>query len=430
MRKNVYICGRKLEKRIRNMIRILINRLGRIRGAEIEVKPFMVFTGDSGLGKSYTAFLVDHVHQCIAGKRTVKFIREHLQQITSEKNPRVDFAFTLGDFRSWMEQDAERHLRYLTGNGALRLSVGYELGLPDDMEFRFSFSDNGDPAYCRYTFNGETNSYPKDFFDWPKLYAQSFSGALLVRVAEGIGVLNSVVLPPARAAFMGARNAKEAFRSIGLYGDFIDLLDELHSAARTDTLDNDILRTVNLLCEGDLITREGQTLLRLHDGRTEIPISAAASSAKELAAFCLLMLRTDEIGDYSILFEEPEAHVHPMKQNRVADAIARCRRRGTLFQITTHSDYLLSRFNQLIRLGKMRQADKGRFESFCQGNDISSDLYLQPDEVAAYYFREGADGSVTIERQDVTSGIPFTSFRDIVTQQERVDDQIETMMEE
>lgn len=411
------------------MIRILINRLGRIRGAEIEVKPFMVFTGDSGLGKSYTAFLVDHVHQCIAGKRTEAFIRERLQLISNEKNPRVDFSFTLGDFRSWMEQDAERHLRYLTGNGALRLSVGYELGLPDDMEFRFSFSDNGDPAYCRYTFNGETNSYPKDFFDWPQLYAQSFSGALLVRVAEGIGVLNSVVLPPARAAFMGARNAKPAFESIGMYSDFIALLDTLHSATLYDTDEEDILRTANLLCEGDLLTREGQTFLRLPDGQTEIPISAAASSSKELAAFCLLMLRAEKIDDYSILFEEPEAHVHPMKQNRVADAIVRCRRRGTLFQITTHSDYLLSRLNQLLRLGKLGQTDEARFNEFCEANHHDPDLYLLPEEVGAYFFRERPGGLVSIERQDAADGIPFTTFHDIVTQQERVDDQIETMME-
>ena len=48
------------------MIKILIHQIGRIGDAEIEVKPFMVFTGDSGLGKSYTAFLVDYVFNVIA----------------------------------------------------------------------------------------------------------------------------------------------------------------------------------------------------------------------------------------------------------------------------------------------------------------------------------------------------------------------------
>lgn len=411
------------------MIKILINKLGRVRDAEIEVKPFMVFTGDSGLGKSYTAFLVDHVHQCLDGKRTEAFIRERLQLISNEKNPRVDFSFTLGDLRTWMESDVERHLRYLTGNQALQLSIGYELGQPDEMAFSFSFSENGDPNYCKLTFNGATNSYPKDYFNWPKLYAELLAGELRVSVAEGVGVMNSVLLPPARAAFMGARNAKPAFESIGMYSDFIALLDTLHSATLYDTDEEDILRTVNLLCEGDLVTREGQTFLRLQDGRTEIPISAAASSSKELAAFCLLMLRAEKIDNYSILFEEPEAHVHPMKQNRVADAIVRCRRRGTQFQITTHSDYLLSRLNQLLRIGKLGQTDEARFNEFCEANHHDPNLYLLPEEVGAYFFRERPGGLVSIERQDAADGIPFTTFHEIVTQQERVDDQIETMME-
>lgn len=411
------------------MIKILIQQLARIRDSEIEVRPFMVFTGDSGLGKSYTAFLVDHVHQCLAGRRTEAFIREHLQRIITEKNPRVDFSFTLSDLRRWMEHDAERHLRYLTGNPQLHVSVGYVLGMSDETTYSFSFSENGDPNYCKLTFNGTTSSYPKDFYDWPKLYARLLADELLVTVAEGVGASHSVLLPPARAAFMGARNAKEAFKGIGMYADFIALLDELHSAALYDVDDAAVLRAVNSLCEGDLLTREGQTFLRLLDGKTEIPISAAASSTKELAAFCLLMLRAQSIDDYSILFEEPEAHVHPMKQNRVADAIARCRRRGTLFQLTTHSDYLLGRLNQLIRLGHLRQADEPRFSAFCAENHLDDTLYLLPEEVAAYFFRVAADGSVCIERQDAANGIPFTTFHSIVTQQERVDDQIETLME-
>lgn len=38
-------------------IRIIIDKLGPITDSEIVFKPFMVFTGESGLGKSYTALL-------------------------------------------------------------------------------------------------------------------------------------------------------------------------------------------------------------------------------------------------------------------------------------------------------------------------------------------------------------------------------------
>ena len=160
-----------------------------------------------------------------------------------------------------------------------------------------------------------------------------------------------------------------------------------------------------------------------------IPISAAASSVKELTPLLRLLQTAEYIDDYSILFEEPEAHVHPKNQDALADLIVSMLRRGALFQITTHSDYLLSRLNQLIRFGEMRQTDWQRFSTFCEKNHTPSDLYLFPKEVGAYFFSANADGSVSIERQDAANGIPFTTFCDIVTQQERVDDQIEMLME-
>ena len=38
-------------------IRVIIDKLGPIQNSEIEFKPFLVYTGESGLGKSYTALL-------------------------------------------------------------------------------------------------------------------------------------------------------------------------------------------------------------------------------------------------------------------------------------------------------------------------------------------------------------------------------------
>ncbi|OFX23899.1 MAG: hypothetical protein A2033_15800 [Bacteroidetes bacterium GWA2_31_9] len=41
--------------------KIKINSLGPIRDSEIEFSPFMIFTGESNTGKSYSAFLVYYV---------------------------------------------------------------------------------------------------------------------------------------------------------------------------------------------------------------------------------------------------------------------------------------------------------------------------------------------------------------------------------
>ena len=67
------------------MIKILINKLGRIRNAEMVIKPFMVFTGDSGLGKSYTAFLIDYLYNVIASDRIKFFVRERMKSMNKDE---------------------------------------------------------------------------------------------------------------------------------------------------------------------------------------------------------------------------------------------------------------------------------------------------------------------------------------------------------
>lgn len=60
-------------------IRILIDKLGPITDSEITVKPFMVFTGDSGLGKSYTAFLVYNLTSALTAYRLQEFITQKVK---------------------------------------------------------------------------------------------------------------------------------------------------------------------------------------------------------------------------------------------------------------------------------------------------------------------------------------------------------------
>ena len=231
---------------------------------------------------------------------------------------------------------------------------------------------------------------------------------------------------------MGSKNATDSFEGIGMYkGKLIPLLDRLSNAPEHRSADSTLFHSaIQKLTGGELTVREGQIYLSIAEGQVVIPISAAASSVKELAPLLRLLQTADYLDDYSILFEEPEAHVHPKNQDVLADLIASLVRRGMQFQITTHSDYFLSRLNQLIRFGKMYQADMGHFKSICKQNQMPEDLYLLPEEVGAYFFRANADGTVSIEQQDAANGIPFTTFHDIVTQQERIDDQIESMMED
>lgn len=124
------------------MIKILIHKLGRIRNAEIEIKPFMVFTGDSGLGKSYTAFLIDYLYNVIASDRIKFFVREHMKSMNKDDQNK-GFSFKFGEIRQWMRNDVSQYLGYLLGNESFNCDVEYVFELADDTMFDLSVKFEG-----------------------------------------------------------------------------------------------------------------------------------------------------------------------------------------------------------------------------------------------------------------------------------------------
>lgn len=405
------------------MLKIYINELGRIRDAIIDVKPLMVFTGDSGLGKSYTAFLIDHVYNIISMDRIAFFVQEKIQTLGDNKEK--GFTFKFRDLRLWMNNDTSTYIGYLVGNKSFKCDVNYIFDIPDDLAINVTASLE-DPLR-RINVNGISSFFPKDYNDWKKMYASGlnkFFNSAIFNKEYHVPYL----MPPARAAFMGVKNALATYQGIGMYERFIAFNDAVSSITQYRNIDDQFFKSmIKRLTNGELVLKDGQTYLLLSSGKS-VPISAAASSIKELTPLLLLIQRELKFDHFSLLFEEPEAHVHPKNQDLVADLIARCFNRGMDFQITTHSDFILGRFNQLIRLGNLRRNNPEKFKKYCQDNRESDNLYLDYEKMGAYYFKE-KDDIVMIEEQDIRNGIPFTTFHEIIERQERLDDLIENYSE-
>ena len=141
-----------------------------------------------------------------------------------------------------------------------------------------------------------------------------------------------------------------------------------------------------------------------------MPISAAAASIRELAPFEFLVEKTNIKKDV-VLIEEPEAHLHPLKQRLVADVISLMYNAGAYMQITTHSDYFLRRLNEFILLQRIKdKAEPERYDEFCKSLPIDPNMALPVDGISAYILLPNEDGTSRIEKQNLTDGIPFTSF--------------------
>lgn len=388
-------------------IRIIIDKLGPITDSEIVFKPFMVFTGESGLGKSYTALLWYNLITSLTPMRLQEFITKKMNGSVKE-----ELTFKFKDFRMWLNQNTAAFLGYLLGNNNFDCQVNYVFEIDDDMPVELKrLHDEDASGFTRCSINGDIDVFPLDLEDNVLMMSFSLHG-YLSELCFGKNYLRPLILPPARAAFMGANTTSP----IGMYRDFLAQLDDLKTPSRIISPDNQFfVNYIAKLADGEIVLENGSVFLQFESGE-KIPVSAAASSVKELMPF-LLMLQNGKIRQYnSLLFEEPEAHVHPKKQFLVMDMLTRCCNKGMLIQMTTHSDYLLGRMNQLLVLGKIREKSMEAFENFCNEHLFNKNLYLHTEQVGGYYFKREND-RVVIEEQDLSLGLPFNSFENTVKSQ-------------
>ena len=134
--------------------------------------------------------------------------------------------------------------------------------------------------------------------------------------------------------------------------------------------------------------------------KQDVRLTRASSMVSELAPVVLFLRGAVGRGD-TLVIEEPEAHLHPAAQTRMAVALARLVRAGVRVVVTTHSDWLLKEIGNLMRAGALQEAGRLPF-------DEGPPSALQRGEVGIWLFHEAgpASGS-TVEE------IPFDSIEGV-----------------
>ena len=121
----------------------------------------------------------------------------------------------------------------------------------------------------------------------------------------------------------------------------------------------------------------------------------------ELAPLVLFLRGIVEPGDL-IIIEEPESHLHPGAQAKIAQTLARLVRAGVRVVITTHSTNLLQQISNLIREGELQKLGE---------STLKSTDYLKKEEVGAWRFHK--DKPVTELPFNLNEGIEPDDHLDI-----------------
>ncbi len=409
-----------------NNVTFEIEELGPVRNSSFRLKPFMVFSGESGVGKSYTTLLVHYFYVLLTKERLSRFFDEinitFDKFLPNDEDTEPELTINVADLSRWINKDIIDYLRDMLGNSELNGKVGIKIPFPDK---RLNFSikkeiiqseNDQNRTYLSVSLNNQSPIQLPMHRNWGNIVLVFLLRIYLRKISLGTNIVDqSFILPPSRGGFMGMTTIKkfDAISRIGMYREFLEDMDNTgYYSAYRNKPSKKIISLLNNVSKGKIFTANDEVFYATDN--VKIPITAAASSIKELSPLALLLSK-NPINRYSVLFEEPEAHLHPAMQLQLTELLICMVNEGAHLQITTHSDYVIRRINDSINLSILSQkVSPNKFKSTCKKLDYDKDLVLDPNLVASYFMSKDADGFVKVIQQDTDGPIPYDSFKRII----------------
>ena len=403
-------------------IKVRIDQLGRIRDSEILVSPLMVFSGESGLGKSYLALLCHYFFELLINTSRLNhfFVDNNIDfNILSKNFKDVGTALEIKkqDLEAWMAKDAILYLRYMLGYDGIsgQIEITLPESIPDTMAFTYKNELTGlvneEDLYTILSLgNLRFRIQEKTQFD-ESPFAFLLRFVMIDYIFGNYQMLDSTfVLPPSRGPIL----TEQIIPTTGMYSEFLNDMAGLNRIKpRPDTASEIVLKLFRTILEGEVNKEETTYIYTTNDA--SMPVSAAAASIREIAPLQILAKKQD-VSRCAILVEEPEAHLHPLKQRMMADIIGALSHNGAIMQITTHSDYFLRRLNELIMFAKAKKTtdDPDKLRTLSEKVNIVEDMSIDESIIGAYLLRKQADNTSIAVKQDISNGIPFAAFRDAI----------------
>ena len=395
-----------------SMHKLNLKNFGPLKDAEISVMPLTVFVGQNSSGKSYCSKLCHSILTAIDNPESfaitsVETLMENDSELFQDFDDRLmEYLHSKPNFsndvfrydgkkfdRLFAEGIIKNHICLI--ENSLKNNFNPDLNRLDNAvsndSFEIAFDDlgffnNHGALQCNRQIQINPNKIKlknKLLFEFERVddevlikldyltLSNLFNGYEMFSAALYSTLAGAYARKQKEASFYipaSAQSTTDKFRSI--------LSDELLGLKMTSSIDRDMLvsylnnqriiknKTFNNIAhqiERDVLRGEirfkdngiyDDLVFKDYDNGREFDFSLVSSSVKQLTPLINYLKYELDVGD-TLIIEEIENHLHPANQRILVRHLVNLVNEGLNIVLTTHSDYILEQFNNLIRLSNV-----------------------------------------------------------------------------
>ena len=453
-------------KRDENVMEIYINvkNFGKIKEARVNIGNFTVFVGNNNSGKTQLMELIyaviksasekfprvalpqiEHIDGYHVGKEQIQelnvWINDYLKKnitniIEKTFNAQIPVEEVIVEFEEIEDVSydiyffTEKTIGHLSEKNLVDQSVLTDFFVDPGMGYKAVISENGIKGIK------ESERILQFSKQVPISIAQNVEmGEILTEIIGGNHFRNSNVLflPASRMGLMllyknffaDARTDEEIeinenrqhFGSITQpVEDFLTFLLKHNYTPKTAAKNALLIQFIfNHLVDGSINEHGDVTTYTPKDQENEIPIYIASSMVNEVVPIVKALTDSSDI-DY-IFYDEVETSLHPLKQVEMVKLLNRLNNRGIRLIISTHSDTMATKINnlQLLSQGEI-DFETAKKVLGKKGISLEKEDLLNSSKMHVYQFINQGDGTSIVEelpfRKVPCTGYDFSLFND------------------
>lgn len=413
------------------MHKLHIENFGPIKKCEFTVDDFCVLTGAQASGKSTIAKVIFYF-RTVADEIVLSFLK-YFQMHSELSLPFEEFLQRklrkkfIEVFDGLWEMSPDMRLQYYYDEHTwIKIASGrvyFEKESSEMAILAIGFSDNIEiylsEMYYQHDWEKTTTGMLKK--ELQELFHDDSNTKYIPAGREMITLLASqldyffVVMDDAQKASIDycSRNYIEEMKRIkpqyenGLYGLYQKKLLTSEIAVNTKTLEK-MMDLAEEILKGKYVYKSGEDRLLIGDNQFLKMNYASSGQQESVWILNLIFYYALEGKKTFLIIEEPEAHLYPETQKKIAELIALFVNMGNGALVTTHSPYILGAFNNLLYASFLGTSMIERVNKI-----IAKEYWIAREKTRAFYVAGGKvrdimDKEIPLIENEVIDGISET----------------------